>query len=198
MPATASPFGLVPLFLAGGSPAGVMREFTLTTNTASAFYQNCVVNVGAGVITPISATPTTTRNGASPTGIFMQVTYFTSTTRVQANYFPANGYTSYSAYGPITMLVYDNPDIEFLVQASGSVAYTAVGKNAELSGFSGSTVNGQSSTTVDSATINTTNTFGLKIVDIGPGPLNAAGDAYTNLVCRWNANVHPYRNILGV
>jgi len=97
MPATASPFGLVPLFLAGGSPAGVMRQYTLTANVARAFYQNCVVNVGAGVITPTNATPTTTRDGASPTGIFMQVHYFTSTTEVFANYFPSGGYTSYSA-----------------------------------------------------------------------------------------------------
>ncbi len=89
-------------------------------------------------------------------------------------------------------------DIEFLVQSDETVAYTAIGKNAELASFTGSALTGQSATVVDGSTINTTNTFGLKIVDIGPGPGNAAGDAFTNLVCRWNQNVHPYRNILGV
>ena len=177
---------------------GTTRQFKLTANTTGAFYQGCVVNVGAGVITPTSATPTTTRDGASPTGIFLGVHYFNSTQPVYANYFPANGYTSYSAYGDITMLVYDNPDLEFRVQGDDTIAYTAIGKNAQLASFTGSAVNGKSAIALDASTIDTTNTFGLKIIDIDAGPLNAAGDAFTNVVCRWNQNVHTYRNILGV
>lgn len=200
MSATSTPYGLDPAFLAGGSPQGVLRAITLTANVATGFFNGDLVNVGAGVATPVTATPTTTRNSNSPTGIFVFCSYFDSNKQFQnAQFFPANGHTSFSAYGPITLYINDNPDVQFKIQASGPVAYTDIGKNAALTNFSaGSTVTGNSKVQLSHSSIATTNTLGVKIIDIAPLIGNAAGDAFTDVICVFNQNVHSYRNILGV
>lgn len=200
MSATSTPYGLEPTVLVGGSPQGVLRAITLTANVATGFFNGDIVNVGAGVATPVTATPTTTRNSNTPTGIFVGCSYFNDQKQlVNAQYFPANGYTSFNANGPITLFIVDNPDVQFRIQASGSVAYTDIGKNAALTNFSaGSTVTGNSKVQLNHSTIATTNTLGVKIIDIAPIVGNAAGDAFTDVICIFNQNVHSYRNILGV
>lgn len=198
MSATASPYGLQPFRLDGGSPLGLLQEITLTTNTATAFYQGDLVNVGAGVITPIAATPTTTRNGNTPWGVFVGVNYTNAQGQyINANTFPANGYTANSANGPITMLVATNPDLQFRIQASGPVAVTDIGKNAPVDNFGGNAF-GMSTVRLLAASIATSNTLGFKIVDIAPGPGNVAGDLFTDVIVIYNQNVHAFRNILGV
>jgi hypothetical protein len=200
MSATSTPYGLEPTVLAGGSPSGVIRSILLTANVATGFFNGDVVNVGAGVATPVTTTPSTTRNSSTPTGIFVGCTYFdTNKQFVTANFFPANGFTSFNANGPINLMIVDNPDVQFKVQANGSVAYTAIGKNASLANFSnGSITTGNSRVQLDAASIATTNTLGVRIIDIAPVLGNAAGDAFTDVICVWNQNVHAYRNILGV
>ena len=200
MSATSTPYGLEPTVLAGGSPNGVIRSILLTANVATGFFNGDIINVGAGVATPVTATPTTTRNSNTPTGIFVGCTYFdTNKQVVTANYFPANGYTSFNANGPINILIMDHPDLQFKIQASGSVAYTAIGKNAALTNFSnGSTATGNSRVQLDHSSVAVTNTLGVKIIDIAPIIGNAAGDSFTDVICMFNQNVHSYRNILGV
>jgi hypothetical protein len=200
MSATSTPYGLEPTVLAGGSPNGVIRSILLTANVATGFFNGDIINVGAGVATPVTATPTTTRNSNTPTGIFVGCTYFdTNKQFVTANYFPANGYTSFNANGPINILIMDHPDLQFKIQASGSVAYTAIGKNAALTNFSnGSTATGNSRVQLDHSSVAVTNTLGVKIIDIAPIIGNAAGDSFTDVICMFNQNVHSYRNILGV
>jgi hypothetical protein len=200
MSATSTPYGLEPTVKAGGSPDGTIRSFVLTANTATAFFNGDIVNVGAGVATPTAATPPTTRNANTPTGIFVGCTYFdTSRQFVNANFFPANGFNSFNANGPITLFVMDNPDVQFKVQANGPVALTAIGRNAALTNFAaGSTATGNSRLQLDAASVATTNTLGVRIIDIAPILGNAAGDAFTDVICIWNQNVHAYRNPLGV
>jgi len=200
MAATSAPYGLKPIILAGGSPRGQASAFRLIANTATAFFNGDIVNIGAGVATPVGATPTTTRNGNSPTGIFVGCEYTDANGQLQeAQYFPAAGYTAYQAYGPITLFVIDDPDIRFQIQADGAVENTDIGKNAALTNFgAGSTTTGNSKVQLDQSTIDTTNTLGVRIVGISPLVGNAAGDAYTDVICIWNQNVHTYRNILGV
>lgn len=200
MSATSTPYGLKPQVQSGGDPLGLARAILLKSNSSTGFFFGDIVNVGAGVATPITATPTTTRNGNSPTGIFVGCSYYNTLGQLQnAQFLPANGYTSYSAYGDITLFIIDNPDVIFQIQASGSVAYTAIGKKAALTNFSaGSTVTGNSKVQLDASSVNTSNTLAVTILDIAPLLGNAAGDTYTDVICMWNQNVHPYRNILGV
>ena len=199
MSSTASPYGLVPFDLVGGSPLGTIRAFTLSSNSATGYFAGDLVNMGAGVLTPIATTPTTTRNGYTPVGIFIGCEYTPSGggLPVSGQYLPANAITGGATN--VTAFVIDNPDVRFKIQATGTVAYTDIGKNAALS-FStvGSTFTGNSGVALLQSSINTTDTLAVRIVDIAPGPGNIAGDAYTDVICIWNQNVHEYRNILGV
>jgi hypothetical protein len=198
MSATAAPYGLKPIYDVGGSVKGQVTMVTLGANTATGFFNGDIVNVGVGVATPVAATPTTTRNGNTPWGIFIGANWTDQNGRPQyTQYFPANGYTSYSAYGAITLEVVTDPDVRMMVQANGSIAYTAVGLNAPLTGFGGSTVTGNSTVSLAASSAATTNTLAVKIIDIAPGPDNAAGDAYTDVIVIWNQNVHAFKNILG-
>ena len=201
MPTTSAPYGLIPIQLVGGgtSTAGI-RQYKLLSNSSTGFFYGDIVNIGAGVATPVTATPTTTRNGNTPWGIFVGVNYYDTNGQPRwSQYLPANGYTTYSSYGDILLSVMDDPNAVMQVQASGSVANTDIGKNAALTNFSaGSTTTGNSKVQLDQSSINTTNTLGVKIIAIAPGPNNAAGDTYTDVWVRWNQNVHAYNNILGV
>lgn len=201
MPTTSAPYGLIPIQLVGGgtSTAGV-RQYKLLSNSSTGFFYGDIVNIGAGVATPVTATPTTTRNGNTPWGIFVGCSYYDTNGQPRySQYLPANGYTTYNSYGDILLSVMDDPNMVMQVQASGSVANTDIGKNAALTNFSaGSTTTGNSKVQLDQSSINTTNTLGVKIIAIAPGPNNAAGDTYTDVWVRWNQNVHAYNNILGV
>lgn len=199
MATTSSPYGLRPFRLDGGSPLGLLQELTLTANSATAFFEGELVSVNAGVITPIGASPTTTRNANTPWGVFVGVNYFNAQGQlVNANTFPAGGFTSFTAFGPITMLISNNPELFFRVQADGPVALTAIGKNAAIKNFTGNATFGTSAVQLEAASVNTTNTLGFRIVGIVPGPGNLAGDAFTDVVITYNQNVHALRNILGV
>lgn len=207
MATVSAPYGLKPAELSGGSPKGIINSYTLTTNTATGFFQGDIVNMGAGVLTPITATPTTARNGNSPWGIFWGCSYYgTGGQPVIANTFPAAGYTAYAANGPIVLFIIDDPYIEMQIQASATVAATALGKKAALTNFSAGVVaSGQSRVQLDASTINTTNTLAVTIKRFAPASTSTAGiatgvysDTYTDLIVVWNQNVHAMNNILGV
>ncbi len=199
MGAIAAYYGLDPNYDAGSSVTGQVTSYPLTANTATGFFHGDLVHMAVGALTPITATPTTSQAGTTPWGIFIGASWTDANGEDQyTQYFPANGYTSYSAYGAITLRLITDPDIRFKVRADGSVAQAAIGLNAQLGGFSaGSTLTGNSGVNLVASSVATTNTFGVKIINIAPGPDNAAGDAYTEVICVWNQNVHAFRNILG-
>jgi hypothetical protein len=173
----------------------------MTTDNTYAFYYGCPVNIAAGVLTAIQATPTTTKNGYTPVGIFVGCEYNDPAFgRVFRNYLPASAVTA--GYTGIKCFVEDSPGLIMQVQASGTIAYTAVGKNAELTNFSGSTTTGDSAIKLLYSTINTTSTFAVKIIDLvnptsSVGLPSAPGDTYTDCIVIWNAGVHQYSNATG-
>ncbi len=199
MSATAAYNGLQVVYDAGGSVDGQVTSYPLTTNSATGFFNGDIVHMAAGVLTPVTATPTTSQTAATPWGIFIGANWTDASGKPQyTQYFPAGGYTAYSAYGPITLQIVTDPDIRFEVQADGAVTQAKIGLNAQLGNFSaGSTVTGNSGVNLVASSAATTNTFGVKIIDIAAGPDNAAGDAYTRVICIWNQNVHAFKNILG-
>lgn len=199
MSSTAAYNGLQVTLDAGGSVHGQLTTYPLTSNSATGFFNGDLVHMAAGVLTPITATPTTTQNANTPWGIFVGAEWTDASGNPQyTQYFPAGGYTAYSAYGPINFKIATDPDVRFTVQANGTLDNTAVGLNAQLGNFSaGSTTTGNSGVNLVYNSPATTNTFGVKIIAIAPGPDNAAGDAYTKVICTWNQNVHALRNILG-
>src|SRR5512139_167303 len=188
MATVASPYGLRPYNMLGGRPnnGGAMREIPMTVNSADAIYTGDVVLIGAssaGQPTAAAATVTTSTGGVA--GVCVGVSYVDPTLKYQvfANYLPANavnlGYTN------IKVMVNDDPDQLYVVQAAGSVAATVRGKFAALENFGGNTATGQS--TVRLSTPANTATLAVRIVDFVD-----AGSAYTDCIVRFNQGVHMY------
>lgn len=198
MGSTASYYGLQPIEDVGGSIRGKAVKVTLTTNSSTGFFNGDLVHMASGVVTPVTATPTTTQNGNTPWGVFIGAEWTNNQGPQYTQFFPANGYTANSGFGPITFYILNEPDVRMKVRADGPVAYTSVGLNAQLGNFSaGSTTTGNSAVNLVSGTIANTATFGMKIIDIAPPPDNAPGDAFTDVIVVFNQNVHALRNVTG-
>lgn len=197
MAATATPYGLIPYELAGAALRGAARKFPIGANNTNAIYFGSAVSLNSGVITVIGATPTTTRNGNTPVGVFVGCEYVDPTGRpTWAQYLPANATTA--GYTNIYVYVVDDPRVVFKVQANGTVATTDLGKNAALVNVTnGSTTSGNSSCALKQDTINTTNTLAVKIIGFVDSVYSQPGDAYTDCLVIWNQGVHAYQNATG-
>ena len=197
MASTATPYGLIPYELAGAALRGAARKFPIGANNTNAIYFGSPVSLNSGVITVIGATPTTTRNGNTPVGVFVGCEYTDPTGRpTWAQYLPANATTA--GYTNIYVYVVDDPRVVFKVQANGTVATTDLGKNAPLANVtSGSTTSGNSSCVLLAASINTTNTLAVKIIGFVDSVYSQPGDAYTDCLVIWNQGVHAYQNATG-
>ena len=92
------------------------------------------------------------------------------------------------------VLVNDDPEVEFLVQADNNyggvsgttVPVAAVGKNANLKSGTGSVYTGLSGWQLDSNTIATTSTLQLNIVGFYTDSANLPGNLYAKLIVRLN------------
>jgi len=197
MAATATPYGLIPYELAGSALRGAARKYVIGANNTNAIYFGSAVSVNSGVITVIGATPTTTRNGNTPVGIFVGCEYTDPNGRpTWAQYVPA-GATD-AGYTNIYVYVVDDPRVVFRVQADETVATTAIGKNAPLVNVTaGSTISGNSTCALDGSAINTTNTLAVKIIGFVESVYSTPGDAFTDCLCIWNQGVHAYQNATG-
>lgn len=198
MAATAAPFGLRPVKkLGGGYNTNALREIKMATNSATAIFTGDLVSVVLGQPAAATATPTTTASANTPTGVCVGVRYTDPVLKqeLHAQYLPANavnlGYTN------IYVKIVDDPDMLFMVQADGAVTLANIGRNAPLGNFGGSTTTGNSSVRLVSASIAVTATLAVRIVDILTDGQNAPGDAYTNVIVKFNHGVHAHQNATG-
>jgi len=88
-----------------------------------------------------------------------------------------------------------------MAQADAAVTQADLGQNTHLaaaqSTTTGSTQNGNSNTAVD-ATTATTATFAFRIVDFVDSPTSTVGDAFTDLLIKFNPGMHSYTNATGI
>ncbi len=199
MPATTSPFGLELVeYAVGTSPTTEVVWYPLGADNTTAIFHGDPVSINSGVVTALAATPTPTRTSNTPWGVCVGVKYQSPTLGfVNAQFLPASALT-----GPLLTEVFigvwTSPGSVFRVQADGSVATTAVGKNAPLGNFgAGSTTTGKSKVQLLSGSIAITATLAVKIVGFDPNVGNAAGDAFTNVYVTWNAGVHALSTATG-
>jgi hypothetical protein len=198
MALTSAPYGLKPVKLIGGQQfAGQIREIKMTTNSSAGIFNGDLVNIASGQPTAVTATPTTTANSNTPVGVCVGVRYTPPGFGEQhAQYLPANAITN--GYLNVWIKVVDDPDCLFLVQADGAVARSNIGKNAPLGNFSAqSTTTGNSKIQLVSASIATTNTLAVRIVDMLENGASTAGDTYTDVYVKFNQGVHAYQNATG-
>ncbi len=203
MAAVSSPYGLRPLQnITPAYQTGGWREFPMTTNSANGLYYGDLVNITAGQPSRITATPTTTLGTATPVGVFIGCSYIDPALKQQqfANFLPPNAVTN--GYTNIIIRVIDDPDALFVVQADGVVTRAAgLGRNAPLANLSGGSsftaATGNSRVQLSAAGLATTNTLAVRIVDFVESTTSTAGDAFTDVIVKFNQGVHAYQQATG-
>lgn len=205
MATTASPYGLKAVNHIGGTPyAGATRLLPIASGYGTNIYNGSIVSiVAAGTIEIV----TVTGNGgggaaasfpAGTIGVFVGVTYTDPNlgTVVFRQNFPTG-----TVADDIQAYVIDDPDVIFQAQADAAVTQADLGQNTHLaaaqSTTTGDTTTGNSNSAID-ATTNTTNTFAFRIVDFVDSPTSTVGDAFTDLLIKFNPGMHSYTNATGI
>lgn len=200
MATTATPYGLKPVNRVDGMPyAGATQTFLINpagTNT-NIFYGSVVLINSSGYIALSTATGAdlTTNNlggdSVGAIGVF-----------VGCEYVNAQGQTIFSQYYPsgttgvVTAKVITDPNVVFQGQLDGSGAQTVLGTNtffaAVQSTSTGSTQTGNSTSALESTVVTTAAAF--RIVGFASTP----GDAYTDVLVKFNPGAHSYTNAVGL
>jgi len=202
MATTASPYGLKAVNHIGGTPyAGSTRLLPIASGYASNLYNGQVVQINSSgvIILMPSAGTNADPFDAGTIGVFVGCTYTDSVTGVLTfnQRWPTGTVASDAkAY------VIDDPDVVFMAQADDTLAQTALGNNIHLvtaqTTSTGSTTTGNSTSALDASEIATTSTFAFRIVDFVDSTTSTVGDAFTDVLIKFNAGVHSYNNSTGV
>lgn len=183
MASTAAPYGLRPVNLIGGQPyAGSTRLIKINNAYASNIFYGQPVSINAsGVV--IAETGTSNVAATGVVGVFVGCTYTDPNLKYKIfkQYWPT-GTVATDAFA----YVVDDPDVVMQVQADDAVPQTSLGLNIGFSTFAGDTNTGNSETSADVASAAVTATLPLRIVGFVDGPESAVGDAYTDLLVKWN------------
>jgi hypothetical protein len=200
MATTASPYGLIPVKRVDGmSYAGATEEFLIDpAGEATNIFNGQVVIIGAdGYIAISTATGAdiTTNNlggsGVGAIGVFVGCEYVNAQGQViHSQYYPSG------TTGVVKAYVVTDPNVTFQAQLDGSGAQTVLGTNtffaAVQSTSTGSTQTGNSTSALD-ATVKAA-AAAFRIV----GFASPAGDAYTDVLVKFNPGAHSYTNAVGL
>jgi len=200
MASTAAPYGLKPVNLIGGQPyAGSTRQIKIASAYDTNIFNGSIVSiVTAGtleIVTTVGSNSSVFPAGT--VGVFVGCSYTdpNSKQKVFAQYWPASTVAS-DAVG----YVVDDPDVVFQIQADASIAQAGLGANAPLAAVqstsTGSTVTGNSTTALDATVATTTQAF--RIVDFVDSPNSSVGDAFTDVLVKFNIAQHSYTNATGI
>lgn len=194
MPASAAPFGLVPIKHVFGHTNFEVTWLPMTANSATAIFLGDLVSLGSGAVAAATATPTTTRSANTPVGVCAGVRYVDTNGRQQwAKFLPANAITNLG-YTNVEIGVCRDPFIIYRVQSSGATTAASIGRNAPLANFGGSTTTGLSTIHLLHASIADTATLAVRIVGVDPATV---GDTYTNVDVIFVPGVHQLTNATG-
>lgn len=171
---TSGAFGLRPINLAGGAPNSQGTNAYFIASGASAIYNGSpVIAVNGG---DIAITGSASGDTYKHIGAFAGCEYVSSVTgkKTWSNYWPGSGAnTNFDIVG----YVYDNPTQRFVIATDATftnraTARAAIFENTQFdSGTSGSTTTGQSSASMDVATLDASNaSLPLKILGIYDDP----------------------------
>tara|TARA_R100000935_G_C2837823_1_gene169163 strand:- start:2881 stop:3507 length:627 start_codon:yes stop_codon:yes gene_type:complete len=208
MATVAGPYGLKAVNHIGGTPyAGSTRLLPITTAAvanATSIFNGQVVNLTAGgtvIVNPNDgdsggAGGTAAAFGAGVVGVFVGCTYSDPVTGVLTfnQYWPGNAATDALAY------VVDDPNALFQIQAAGPIVQAELGENFHFQApQTGTAISGNSTTAACiAADFAVTAGFGFRLVDFVDGPTSTVGDAFTDLICKFNADIHSYTNSTGI
>jgi len=206
MAATATPYGLRPVKRADGLPyAGAVSQYLIDpAGEATNLFYGQVVHIGAdGYIALSTATGADGTTNALPTGttltgsigVFVGCEYVNAQGQlIHAQYYP-------SAYAAptgteIKAYVVDDPNVLFQAQLDGTIDQSDIGANtffaAAQSTSTGSTATGNSTSALESTTVTTTAAFRI-VAAVSP-----IGDAYPDVLVKFNPGYHSFTNAVGL
>ena len=205
MASTASPYGLRAVNELGGLPyAGSTRSFLIDP----AGYNTNIFNGSIVAINTSGYINIVTTNGDNSTpfpagtiGVFVGCSFVNAQGQTMySQYYPAN--TASVNGSAITAYVIDDDRAVFQVQAAGTMAQTTLGMNVFLNAVqstsTGSTTTGNSTTAV-SISAAATSGYAFRVVGFADVPgFSAVGDAFTDILVKFNPGAHSYSNATGV
>ena len=199
MSQVAGPYGLVARKLIGDLPqSGGMHSYPLTVNQTGGFFFGDPVGLVAGQPTVLAASPTPTLSANSPIGIFYGAEWQDPIRGfVNNNWFPANGITAGATN--VKFKIMDYPWLVMQIQADGPVTLAKIGLNASLNIAVGSTFDGGSAISLNSASI-AAGALAVRIYDLvvnaapSPGASSTPGDPFTDCLVVWNFGVPRFLN----
>ena len=200
MATTAAPYGLRPINRIDGTPyAGATSQFLINpAGTGTNLFYGQVVLINAAGYIALSTTDgsdITTNNlggsGVGAIGVFVGASYINAQgQQIYGQYYPSG------TTGVVTAYVITDPNVAFQAQLSGSGAQTVLGTNtfftAVQSTSTGSTQTGNSTSSL-TATVQTT-AAAFRIV----GFVSTPGDAYTDVLVKFNPSAHSFTNNVGL
>ena len=199
MASTAAPYGLRPVKRADGQPyAGATTEFLIDpAGEATNIFNGQVVIIGAdgyiALATGSGADLTTNSisgtTGVGAIGVFVGCEYENDEGQtVHSQYYPS-GKTNAKAH------VVTDPDVLFQAQLDGAGAQTVIGSNtffaAVQSTSTGSTTTGNSTSALD-ATVKTAAAAFRVVAHV------TNGDAYPDVLVKFNPGAHSFTNNVGL
>jgi hypothetical protein len=207
MASTASPYGLRAVNELGGLPyAGSTRSFLFDpAGYAANVYNGSLVYVkSTGYIEIVTATGADATTNGFPVGTANTgaVGVF-----VGCSYVNAQGQTVFSQYYPSGSLnavafVIDDDRTVFQVQSAGSVTQAALGSNVFFSTSAvstGSTSTGNSTASVVAGSSAVTTTAAFRVVGfVNMVGFSVVGDAFTDILVKFNPGYHSYDNAVGL
>lgn len=200
MASTAAPYGLRPVKRADGQPyAGATTEFLIDpAGEATNIFNGQVVIIGADgyiALATGSGADLTTNSISGTTGVGAIGVF------VGCEYENDQGQTVHSQYYPSGKLnakahVVTDPNVLFQAQLDGAGAQTVIGANtffaAVQSTSTGSTDTGNSTSALD-ATVKTAAAAFRVVAHVSP-----AGDAYPDVLVKFNPGAHQMTNNVGL
>lgn len=198
MATTASPYGLRPVNLVGGQVyAGSTRNIPIASGYNTAIGYGDIVQIATdGTITKVTTLGTAASQfPAGTVGVFLGCSY--TDPNLKYKLFNQQWIANTVAADAIAV-VCDDPDVVYQVQANGPLAQATLGGNYGVVQNAVNLNTGNSRVALDTATVGTATTLGFRVVGFVDAPGSAVGDAFTDVLVKFNHGIHTYYNATGV
>jgi hypothetical protein len=202
MATTATPYGLKAVNHIGGTPyAGSTRLLPIASGYATNIYNGSVILIDGTAGTVQIVTDLGNNADVFPAGVIGVFVGCTYTDPNLGTVVFRNNWPTGTVADDAQAYIVDDPDVIFMAQADGAVTQADLGQNTNFAAVqsttTGDTTNGNSNSAVSSTTADTA-TIAFRIVDFVDSPTSTVGDAFTDLLIKFNAGIHSYDNATGV
>ena len=189
MSSTATPRGLVPVQLLGGTPfAGSVRQIPIKASYGTKIYNGDVVGIGTGGNAG-HIVKDTVGSEINPIGVFLGCSY-TDPNSSQPTH--NNMYPGSISSTDIMAVVSCDPNCLYEVQATGSLGWANFGQTIDLAtGTTGNDTTGNSNAKVDHSGVADAGKL-FRIIDMVTKPGSAPDDTYTDIIVMFNPKQHAF------